>query len=79
MGEPDAPIAVVGSADQSDGNRRRGTEITFFPSSKIFTKTEFDFATIEHRLRNLTLRKVGATVVLSDRRGIENREVILDL
>jgi DNA gyrase subunit B len=79
MGEPDAPIAVVGSADQSDGNRRRGTEITFFPSSKIFTKTEFDFATIEHRLRNLALRKVGATVVLSDRRGIENREVILDL
>ena len=53
MGEPDAPIAVVGTADQPNGNRRRGTEITFLPSSKIFTKTEFDFATIEHRLRGL--------------------------
>jgi DNA gyrase subunit B len=33
MGEPDAPIAVVGTADQPDGNRRRGTEITFLPNS----------------------------------------------
>jgi DNA gyrase subunit B len=29
MGEPDAPIAVIGTADQPNGDRRRGTEITF--------------------------------------------------
>jgi DNA gyrase subunit B len=79
LGEPDAPITVVGSADQPDGNRRRGTEITFLPSSKIFTKTEFDFTTIEHRLRGLASLNVGVTVVLSDRRGVESNEVILDL
>jgi DNA gyrase subunit B len=79
MGEPDAPITVVGSADQPDGNRRRGTEITFLPSSNIFTKTEFDFTTLEHRLRGLASLNVGVTVVLSDRRGVESNEVILDL
>ena len=79
MGEPDAPIAVVGTADELDGNRRRGTEITFLPSSKIFTKTEFDFTIIEHRLRGLAFLNVGATVVLSDRRGIASKEVVLDL
>ena len=79
MGEPDAPIAVVGTADEPDGNRRRGTEITFLPSSKIFSKTEFDFAILEHRLRGLAFLKVGVTVVLSDRRGIESKQVLLDL
>jgi DNA gyrase subunit B len=79
MGEPDAPIAVVGTADQPDGNRRRGTEITFLPSSEIFTKTEFDFTTLEDRLRGLASLNVGVTVVLSDRRGIESKEVLLDL
>jgi DNA gyrase subunit B len=78
MGKPDAPIAVVGTNDQPDGSRRRGTEITFLPSSQIFTKTEFDFITIEHRLRALAHLNVGATVALSDRRGIESREVVLD-
>lgn len=79
MGEPDAPIAVVGSSDQADGNRRRGTEITFLPSSKVFTKAGFDFTTIEHHLRGLADRHVGVTVAFSDRRGIESKEVVLDL
>jgi len=79
MGEPDAPIAVVGTADQPAGNSRRGTEITFLPSSKIFTKTEFDFITIEHRLRDLAHLNVGATIALSDRRGSESKGVVLNL
>jgi DNA gyrase subunit B len=74
MGELDAPIAVVGTADQPDGNRRRGTEITFLPSNKILTKTEFDFTTLEHHLRGLAFLNVGATVVL-----IESKEVVFDL
>lgn len=79
MGKPDAPLAVVGTADQPDGNRRRGTEITFLPSRKIFTKTEFDFTTIEHRLRGLTYLNIGTTVALSDRRDIGSKEVVFDL
>lgn len=79
LGEPDAPIAIVGTADQPDGNPRRGTEITFLPSSKIFTKTGFDFTTIGYHLRGLAHRNVGVTVALSDRREIECKEVVLDL
>ena len=36
----------------------------FLPSSKIFTKTEFDFTTIEHRLRGLAYLNIGVTVAL---------------
>lgn len=79
MGKPDAPIAIVGTAEQPDGSRRRGTEITFLPSSKIFAKTGFDFTTIEHHLRGLADRRAGVTVALRDRRGIESKEVVLDL
>jgi DNA gyrase subunit B len=79
MGKPDAPMSVIGTADQPDGNRRRGTEITFLPSSKIFTKTEFDFTVVEHRVRGLASRNIGVMIVLRDERGIEGKEVVLDL
>lgn len=79
MGQPDAPLATVGTNDQPDGSRRRGTEITFLPSSKIFPKAEFDFTTIERHLRGLAHRNVGLTVALSDRRDIESKDVVLDL
>lgn len=79
MGEADAPIAVVGTADRPAGNARRGTEITFLPSAKIFTKLEFNFSTIEHRLRSLAYLNASASIALSDRRGSESKEVVLNL
>src|SRR5271168_3126136 len=39
-GDPVAPLVVVG---ESDG--KRGTEVTFLPSPRTFTKVEFDYAT----------------------------------
>jgi DNA gyrase subunit B len=76
IGDPEAPLAILGKASMVDGEPRRGTEITFLPSTKIFTKTEFDFATLEHRLRELAFLNSGVTMVLADDRGIERKEVM---
>jgi DNA gyrase subunit B len=65
-GEPDAPLKAVGAWDG-----RTGTEVTFLPSPATFTKTEFDFATLEHRLRELAFLNSGVRIVLTDRRGVE--------
>src|SRR5271165_1163567 len=52
-GDAVAPLVVTGPAPRLDGKPMRGTEVTFLPSPETFTMTEFDFATIEHRLREL--------------------------
>ena len=72
MGEPAAPLAVAGEA-----RGRRGTEVTFLPSATIFTKTEFDFGTLEHRLRELAFLNSGVTIRFQDLRGVEHKEVQL--
>ena len=65
-----APLAVVGAARD-----KRGTEVTFLPSKKTFSMTEFDFATLEHRLRELAFLNSGVTITLSDmRHAVEKRE-----
>jgi DNA gyrase subunit B len=69
-GEAVAPLAVVSAAHD-----KRGTEVTFSPSKKTFTMTEFDFATLEHRLRELAFLNSGIVIVLSDmRHAVEKRE-----
>jgi DNA gyrase subunit B len=66
-GEPDKDLELVG--DAPDG--KRGTEVTFLPSKGTFTKTEYDFATLEHRLRELAFLNSGVRIVLTDERAAE--------
>ena len=69
-GEASAPLSVVGPSHD-----RRGTEVTFLPSPQTFTMTEFDYATLEHRLRELAFLNSGVRIVLSDmRHAVEKTE-----
>jgi DNA gyrase subunit B len=69
-GDAVAPLKEVGEA-----NGKRGTQVTFLPSPATFTMVEFDFATLEHRLRELAFLNSGVTIVLSDvRHAVEKRE-----
>ncbi len=65
-GEPVSPLVARGAQ-----NGRRGTQITFMPSVKVFTQTEFSFATLEHRLRELAFLNSGVRIILRDKRGEE--------
>jgi DNA gyrase subunit B len=65
-----APLKATG-----DAKGKRGTEVTFLPSTKTFTMVEFDFATLEHRLRELAFLNSGVAIALADRRhAVEKRE-----
>ncbi|MCB9946966.1 MAG: DNA topoisomerase (ATP-hydrolyzing) subunit B [Rhodospirillaceae bacterium] len=65
-GVPEAPIAATGPA-----MGKTGTKITFLPSREIFTRTEFDLPTLEHRFRELAFLNSGVQVILQDERGVE--------
>lgn len=65
-GEATSALEVVGPA-----NGKKGTEVTFLPSTETFSKTEFSFSTLEHRLRELAFLNSGARIILSDKRGVE--------
>ncbi|MDA7948049.1 MAG: DNA topoisomerase (ATP-hydrolyzing) subunit B [Hyphomicrobiaceae bacterium] len=68
-GEPEGDLAIKGEAPES----MSGTEVTFLPSGETFTMTEFDYATLEHRLRELAFLNSGVKIVLTDDRGVESK------
>ncbi len=65
-GVAEAPLKAVGP---SEG--KTGTRVTFLPSTQTFTMTEFDYATLEHRLRELAFLNSGVRILLTDMRGVE--------
>jgi len=80
-GNADAPLAVTGTyvEDRKPGTYegRSGTEVTFLPSPQTFTMVEFDFDTLEHRLRELAFLNSGVRIVLADKRHADLKQVEL--
>ncbi|AAU04036.1 DNA topoisomerase (ATP-hydrolyzing) subunit B [Rickettsia typhi] len=69
-GITEAPLSIV-----KENIDKKGTEVTFFPSVGIFTNIEFDFVTIEHRLRELAFLNSGVKILLIDNRFEEVKKV----
>ena len=74
-GEAEAPLGETGPAGEDGG--RTGTRVRFLPSTDTFSKVEFDFATLERRLRELAFLNSGVRLVLKDSRRIEEQRVDL--
>jgi DNA gyrase subunit B len=72
-GDVVAPLVIVGPAPFIDGKPKRGTEVTFLPSLQTFTMVEFDYKTIEHRLRELAFLNSGVRIILTDSRHAEQK------
>ncbi|WP_347938902.1 DNA topoisomerase (ATP-hydrolyzing) subunit B [Rickettsia oklahomensis] len=68
-GTTEAPLAIV-----KENIDKKGTEVTFFPSVATFTNIEFDFSTIEHRLRELAFLNSGVKILLVDNRFEEAKK-----
>ncbi|MCG6122610.1 MAG: DNA topoisomerase (ATP-hydrolyzing) subunit B [Microvirga sp.] len=67
-GVPVAPLQVVG-----DSHGKRGTELTFKASPETFTMVEYDYSTLEHRLRELAFLNSGVRIVIADNRHAEKK------
>ncbi|MGI9352787.1 MAG: DNA topoisomerase (ATP-hydrolyzing) subunit B [Rhizobiaceae bacterium] len=65
-GVSDGPLAVT-----SECGDETGTEVIFTPSADTFTMVDFDYKTLEHRLRELAFLNSGARIILTDNRGAE--------
>ena len=57
-----APLKEIGKSDL------KGTNVTFLPSSEIFTDTKFNLSILEKRLKELAYLNKGLNIQLSDER-----------
>jgi DNA gyrase subunit B len=74
-GVADAPLKEVG-----DAGDETGTEVSFLPSPDTFSMVQFDYGTLEHRLRELAFLNSGVRIVLTDKRhaDVKSQELLYE-
>ena len=68
-GEPVTDLERIGDV----GDEETGTLIRFRPDADIFETLEFDYSTLENRLRELAFLNSGVEITLTDERGEESQ------
>ena len=63
--------------ETGDAGDYTGTELTFMPSDQTFTNIKFIYDTLEHRLRELAFLNSGTRIILTDKRGTEEKSTEL--
>lgn len=61
-GKTVTPLEVIGES------KKTGSKTTFWPDPEIFETTVFDFATLEHRLREMAFLNNGIKIIFKDER-----------
>jgi DNA gyrase subunit B len=74
-GEPEADIERIRDMDPAEGT---GTEIRFWPDGDIFETTEFEYSTLESRLRELAFLNPGVEIALRDERSEGGAESVFE-
>ena len=68
-GKTSQPLQVIGDAPRNAaGTPATGTKVTFKPDAQIFPDTEFSFAVLSTRLRELAYLNPGVTIRIADER-----------
>ena len=67
-GDVKKKLNIIGNSSKNQNQIFTGTSITFLPTNDIFKNIQFNFKTIEKRLRELAFLNTGITINLIDRR-----------
>ena len=68
-------LNIIGDSEIINNNFFTGTKITFLPTKKIFKEINFNFKTIEKRLRELAFLNTGISIFLTDNRQSDIKSI----